>query len=155
VESTTLAQTLTEAERDVRDRFVDEYVTDYNAFAAAVRLGYAPTYAKTFSVQFMQEPYVLNRIKEQEGQQGEETEKDVHRKRLIQMLYREANSSLNSGSARVSAMTQLSKIVGVEAPVKTQTDVNLKTTEVDLSHIPVAELERMKQLVYGSRTPVH
>jgi len=140
------ADTLTKQERELRKRFVDEYLTDYDAFSAAIRLGYQEAFAQQYAKKFLTEPYTLKLIKEKEAEFGIKTEDDQHRKKIIAGLYREAHSRFNSGSARVAALTQLAKIIGIEAPVKTE----MKLTDVsqDMSHLTLEEKLAIKKKLY-------
>lgn len=143
-----LADTLTKQEKALRQRFVAEYLADYDAFAAAIRLGYQEAFAQQYAKQFLTEPYTLKLIKEKEAEFGILTEEDQHRKKIVSGLYREAHSRFNSGSARVAALTQLAKIIGIEAPVKTEQQVKLTTDSPELGHLTVAEMEEIKKKLY-------
>jgi hypothetical protein len=145
------ASALTESERAMRDRFVEQYIEDFNAIDSLIRCGYTAQYAKDYAPKFMSEPYTLNRIKARQLEIGVTTDAEIHKRRVISALYREANSMFNSGSARVSALRSIADIVGIVAPVKSEANVNVNSTGVDLSHIPVSELEAIKARVYGSK----
>lgn len=147
-----MADTLTKQEKALRQRFVAEYLADYDAIGAAIRLGYQEAFAQQYAKQFLTEPYTLKLIKEKEAEFGILTEDDQHRKKIVAGLYREAHSRFNSGSARVAALTQLAKIIGIEAPVKTQQEVRVTTDSPELSHLTVAELEEIKQKLYVKPT---
>jgi len=147
-----IAITLTDDERKLRDRFVTEYLVDYDEVQAAIRLGYTEAYARDYGKRFKSEPYTANKIKEMElGDTSEAlTPEQIARKRRIAQLERQANyyGPGSSHGARVSALTQICKIEGIEAPVKTETSVNL-TAGPDVSHLSLAELEQLKNLAYG------
>ena len=147
-----LADTLTKQERALRQRFVAEYLADYDAIGAAIRLGYQEAFAQQYAKQFLTEPYTLKLIKEKEAEFGILTEEDQHRKKIVAGLYREAHSRFNSGSARVAALTQLAKIIGIEAPVKTEQQVKLTTDSPQLGHLTVAEMEEIKKKLYDPST---
>ena len=140
-----MADTLTKQEKALRQRFVAEYLADYDSVGAAIRLGYQEAFAQQYAKQFLAEPYTLKLIKEREAEFGILTEEDQHRKKIVAGLYREAHSRFNSGSARVAALTQLAKIIGIEAPVKTQQEVRVTTDSPELGHLSVAELEEIKR----------
>ena len=143
-----LADTLTKQERALRQRFVEQYLVDYDAYSATIRLGYQEAFAQQYAKQFLAEPYTLRLIKEKEAEFGILTEEDQHRKKIVAGLYREAHSRFNSGSARVAALTQLAKIIGIEAPVKTEQQVKLTTDSPELGHLTVAEMEEIKKKLY-------
>lgn len=140
---------MTENERAIRERFVVEYLVDYDALGAAMRVGYAETYARTFASQFMQEPYVRQLISKGEQELGVVTEKDQHQRRIVAGLYRIANNRVSSSSAQVAAFSKLSSIFGLDAPVKTVQEVTVKDGGPDVSHLSVEELEEMKKKLYG------
>lgn len=141
-----LADTLTKQEKALRQRFVAEYLADYDAFGAAIRLGYQEAFAQQYAKQFLTEPYTLKLIKEKEAEFGILTAEDQHRKKIVAGLYREAHSRFNSGSARVAALTQLAKIIGIEAPVKSE--VKLTEAEHDMSHLTLEEKMAIKKKLY-------
>lgn len=143
-----MAATLTKQERTLRTRFVDEYLKDYDAIAATIRLGYSEQYAQQYAKKFMVEPYTLKAIADKEQELGLDTEEAQHRRKIVSGLYREAHSRFNSGSARVAALTQLAKIVGIEAPVKTELAVN--GGEQDLSKLSLEELKQFHELMQKS-----
>jgi len=147
-----MADTLTKQEKALRQRFVAEYLADYDSVGAAIRLGYQEVFAQQYAKQFLTEPYTLKLIKEKEAEFGILTEDDQHRKKIVAGLYREAYSRFNSGSARVAALTQLAKIIGIEAPVKTQQEVRVTTDSPELGHLSVAELEEIKRKLYVKPT---
>ena len=142
------AMPLTESERQLRDRFVKQYLEDYDQVQAAIRCGFSASYAKDYAARFMAEPYTLNRISEASKEMGAVTDEDKHRLRIVASLYREANYHGHGSShgGRVSALSQLSKILGIEAPVKT--DVKVTGIGTDLSHLSPAELEAIKSKIY-------
>lgn len=119
------APELTASERELRDRFVTEYLTDYDQYKAAIRIGYAPAYAKDFSARFMTEPYVLNKIRAAEGGDVEDTDPDVQKKMIVAGLWREARNmgAGSSQAARVAALSKLSAFYGMDAPKTTKTEV--------------------------------
>lgn len=141
-----LADTLTKQERLLRQRFVAEYLDDYDAVGAAIRLGYQEAFALQYSKKFLTEPYTLKLIKEKEAEFGILTEEDQHRKKIVSGLYREAYSRFNSGSARVSALTQIAKIIGIEAPVKSE--VKLLDADSTLGHLTLEEKIAIKKKLY-------
>lgn len=140
-----MADTLTKQERTLRQRFVEEYLADYDPVAAAIRLGYQEAFAQQYAKQFLSEPYTLRLIKEKEAEFGILTEEDQHRRRIVAGLYREAYSRFNSGSARVAALTQLAKIIGIEAPVKTE--LKVEAEQQDLSNLSLDELKQFQALM--------
>lgn len=119
--------TLNDNEVRVRELFITQYMREFDAVEAALRMGYGHELCKSVAAQFMQDAYVLNRIEQERDKLGISDENEEHKRRIVAGLYREANNKKNSGGARVSAWTQLSKILGLEAPVKT--DLNLHSDD--------------------------
>ena len=149
------AEPLTENERTIRERFAREYVVDFSGPAALIRCGYASAYADEYSKRFLNEPYTKNLIAQYEESVADLSPEE-DRKRMIKALYRLIDSPYTRDSAKVSAIAQLCKIKGLEAPVKTETELNVKNTGIDLSHMSVAELEDIKNKVYGKpKSTVH
>lgn len=143
-----MADTLGKTERKLRDRFVEEYLVDYDAFGAAIRIGYSEAFARQYSQQFMLEPYVRKRITSREQELGITTEEDQHRRKIVSGLYRIAHSPNSAASAQVAAYTQLAKIVGIEAPVKTQQEVTVTSTSPEMDHLTLEDLEAIKKKLY-------
>lgn len=115
------APELTFREKALRDKFVAEYLTDYNQVAAAIRIGYPKSYAKEYAARFMEESYVLKKIREQESTSDEVTA-DVMKKRIMAGLVREANYNGpgSSQAARVAALSKLAQMHGMDAPSRTE-----------------------------------
>lgn len=113
---------LTSKERDIRDRFVAEYVIDYDAKRAALRVGYTESFAETYSQKFLNEAYVQQKIKKFELDEAEDDkgEADSDRRRIRAGLMREAHyrGPGSSHAARVAALAQLAKIRDMEASKK-------------------------------------
>lgn len=120
---------LTTSEMALRDKFVKEYLKDYDAYAACIRIGYAAAFAKEFCVRFMQETYVLNKIKQVEiAPPEEDLDETVQRRKVYASLWREANTfGLGSSqSARVAALAKLSAFLGMDAPTRSQQELTGK-----------------------------
>jgi hypothetical protein len=119
-------QYLTAPEKALRDRFVAQYLVDYDAYKACIRIGYTPPFAKEFSNRFLNEQYVLTKIAETEGTKGEvKPDEEAEKKRIIAGLWREANNLGygSSQSARVAALAKLSAFYGMDAPTKSKTEL--------------------------------
>lgn len=119
------APPLTQGEMDLRDKFVKEYLADYDPLKAAIRIGYAPAYAKQFSQQFMLEPYVLGKIRAAEGGDIEDTDPEVQKKMVLAGLWREARNFGfgSSQAARVAALSKISAFYGMDAPKTSKTEL--------------------------------
>jgi hypothetical protein len=123
--TSSLAPALTKAEMELRDRFVVEYLTDYDPYKSCIRIGYAPAYAKDFSQRFMTEPYVLQKIREAEGGTTDDLDVVAQKKMIVSALWREAKNmgAGSSQAARVAALSKLSAFYGMDAPKQNKTEL--------------------------------
>lgn len=119
---------LSSAEKAVRDRFVKEYLLDYDAKAAAIRCGYGESFAGAYADKFMLEPYVLQQIKARELEFADDpvAEEEATKRIIRASLLREANyrGPGSSHSARVNALAKLAVIHDMDAPTKIEADIN-------------------------------
>lgn len=115
----------TARELKLRDQFVKEYLTDYNAVEAAIRVGYMRSIAKEYAVRFMDEPYVLRKIKSMEEAPVEEVDTETMRKRIKMGLYKEANNfALGATHAgRVAAWAKLAQLEGMEPAARVKNEI--------------------------------
>lgn len=115
-------------EKALRDFFINEYLVDYDATAAAIRVGYGRAIAKEFGARFMQEPYVLRQISKREGSvdPNNPEDDDAARRKIIAGLVRESNyrGPGSSQAARVAALSRLSQIYGMDMSKKPEDDPN-------------------------------
>lgn len=114
-------------EKALRDFFINEYLVDYDAVGAAVRVGYGKSYAKDFAQRFMQEPYVLREIQRKEGSVNLQSEDpEAAKKRIIAGLTREANyrGPGSSQSARVAALSRLATLYEMDPKDKVKEPEN-------------------------------
>jgi hypothetical protein len=114
---------LDDDDKEIRASFVREYVYDYNAVAACLRIGFMQPFASQYAKTFMNESYVQKLIREVvSGDNGENDESDI--KQIKASLKREANyhGMDSSHGARVQALGKLVSIHGMEK--KTESTVN-------------------------------
>ena len=109
-------------EKEVRDNFIEEYFIDFDVVKAARRLGYEGQFAVKFGYQFIDESYVARTIAKKEKEQSlipEDEEKETIRK-IRSSLLKEAqfNGEGASHAARISALSKLATIYGMDAPQK-------------------------------------
>lgn len=114
---------LTAQEKELRDLFVREFLTDFDEVAACIRCGFLDSYAKQYAIQFMGETYVRRRIVELSRDIGnvDNKEKTAETKQvIITSLFREANyrGSGASHGARIAALSKLASLHGMDAPTK-------------------------------------
>lgn len=119
---------LTGPEKELRIRFVDEFMYDRSPVAAAMRVGFGAAFATEFSQRFMGESFVRKLIREKEEQltSNEPGQLDAKRKMVEQALLHEANyrGPGSSHSARVTALTNLAKLYGMEVKETAPEDEN-------------------------------
>lgn len=137
---------LTANEQELRRRFVHEYMKDFSPYDAAVRLGYAGSFAEQYARQFLSETFTLQLIDEQKQRLGLCDEQAEHKRRIVAGLYKEASCPFNSGAARVGAYSQLSRIFGIEAPAKTQ-EVLPSLGASDLNRLPEEDLVELERIL--------
>lgn len=111
------------AARALRDRFVTEYLTDYDQYAAALRVGYRADIATEYGKKLMTCPYVLQQIRLRQ-MTAEDNPEDM-KKVIMAGLVREANyrGAGASQSARVAALSKLASIHGMDAPIRSKTEL--------------------------------
>jgi hypothetical protein len=100
-------------------------LADYDAYKAAIRIGYAPAYAKDFCQRFMQEPYVLGKIRNAEGGNVDDADPEVQKRMVLAGLWREARNfgAGSSQAARVAALSKISAFFGMDAPKTSKTEL--------------------------------
>lgn len=125
-------ENLTEAHKTVRETFVFEYVKDFNATNAILRMGQAGTiqYIRKKGSEFLREPYVQKLI----DKYLSETKEDsiVTRQRVLAGLTKEANNAIES-SVRVTAWCNIGKMLGMYIEKK-----EVKVTGSGVMLVPVA-----------------
>jgi phage terminase small subunit len=107
-----LEQPLTEQERILRDHFVDQYLKDFNAYQACIRIGFQASFALEWSTRLFQDGYVQRKI-----QHMTRTQKitDEEAKTLLENeLLRIAQCA--SDAARVSAIREFNAMKGWSKP---------------------------------------
>lgn len=111
-----------EREKAIRVQFVKEYLIDYDEINAAVRCGFARTFAEEYAKNFMEEVFVQQLIAEGKNRidvDGLMDSKEV-KSQILHALLREANQFGKgaSHSARVAALGKLVDVYGLDAPKK-------------------------------------
>lgn len=122
-----MAPELSKDEKELRDKFVAEYLFDFDRVAAAIRVGFLPSFALEWSQKFLDESYVRQKIAqgmkattEDDAKEEEETKRRIRASLLREANYRGAGSS---HAARVGALSKLSSFYGMDAPIKTQQEM--------------------------------
>lgn len=117
---------LSESEKQIRKSFVTEYLKDYDALSACIRIGYESTFAKTYSVQFMQEPFTLNLILEEQRRKRTKEEDADERHAVLRITVNSLKEVAQRGGdrARVGACKLLTELYGVEEDLRMKTAVS-------------------------------
>ncbi len=113
---------LTPEELFIRNLFIAEYMVDYNAAAACIRVGFHPDQAEDFAAQFMREGYVLRGVAEQQQQPISASQASIMRSQVIHKLWEESNGPFARPSERVGALTSLTRALAIELKEDTGDD---------------------------------
>lgn len=118
-----MGQELSEQEKYVRDRFAEEYMFDEDAYAACIRIGFLSTFAKEYAKRFLNETYVLNKLRElSEAKEKDESEAKKDDERTVLITLRQAMKN-GPYASRVAAAAKLASILGLDAPIKSQNEL--------------------------------
>lgn len=111
-------------ERQLRDLFVQEYLYDRDRIKAAKRCGFAEAFAKHYAELFWGEPYVQQRLRQEEERiaNGEKEDLDKQDEKLVRATLRQL-AQVGSTTSRVSAAAKLAVILGMDAPAKSEQTV--------------------------------
>lgn len=116
----------TPAQKALRDMFVNEYLIDYDAVAAAQRCGFERQFAREFATKFMDEAYVqqrINAIKFADMDPQAETKYNQARVKAALMFEAHYRGPGSSHAARVAALSKLAALNGLENPKKIEATV--------------------------------
>lgn len=125
-----MQQELSPDEKKLRDNFVTEYLKDYDAWAAATRVGYLRTVAYDYASLLMQEPYVQREIERRRSalpdSPKEATAQNKHKVEhlLWELAYYKGPGA--SHSARVAATAKLCNIYDMDGTTKIKSEVTHK-----------------------------
>ncbi|QJI53338.1 terminase small subunit [Alteromonas phage vB_AcoS-R7M] len=116
IDSQLREETLTEDEMLLRELFVKEYLVDYNAYFAALRVGFHSSFAAEYAKKLMGEGFVRRLIAKQEREQASDDQQNLSKAQVEKYLFREANyyGPGASHGARVSALSKLANIYGMD-----------------------------------------
>lgn len=79
---------LSDMEKQLRDNFVREYLTDGNPYKAAIRVGFQAAFAKDYAAKFMNESYVLQQIESVRQRKVPEATLDAYDKNIVRDVLR-------------------------------------------------------------------
>jgi hypothetical protein len=126
-----MQQELSPVEKQLRDRFVTEYLTDHNAYLAAIRVGYIKSVASDYASFLMSDPYVQREISRRTTDTSKANSKEQltqDRHTVKQWLIQEArfHGIGSSHSARVQALAKLCNILDMDGTTKIKSEVTHK-----------------------------
>lgn len=110
--------TPSEAQKALWDRFVLEYVKDFNPIAANIRLGFNAIYAKEYAAVFMSTPYIAREILKAKSTPVNEVDRLTSLKAQVESALVQA---MNCGDPKISvlAATRIGEMHGfMQAPDK-------------------------------------
>jgi phage terminase small subunit len=107
-----------------QNRFVEEYVTDFNASRAAVSAGYSEKTARSIASELLTKPDIRSAIKQQLDKLSAET--FINREMILTGLLKEAmdRGERCTSAARISAWDKLAKVSGLYIDVQVTTTVD-------------------------------
>lgn len=131
------------SDKELRDKFISEYLRDYNAYASCVRIGFMDEEAFETAKAFMEEPYVKRGIADAEDSRAKhlrvtESEdlsqlpagfvphnEETDKQRIVSGLFREAfyKGPGATHNSRVSALGTLAKIYKLDKEEAKDIDV--------------------------------
>jgi phage terminase small subunit len=107
-----------------QERFVNEFLVDFDASKSAVRAGYSEQSAKSIGSENLSKPYIKEAIKLQLDKLSAET--FINREMILTGLLKEAmdRGERSTSAARVSAWDKLAKVSGLYLDVQVTTTVD-------------------------------
>lgn len=147
---------LNEREKEIRNRFAVEYVKCRDPVKSAIKVGYNDMAAREYAVRFMNEAYTLAAIDIAENmvENSDESGMSPEQLKIKRLLFLEAEDRTYgaSHSARVSALSKLASICGMESPIRLESNVNHSGSlshSFDFSSLKKHELELVRKLLEG------
>lgn len=109
-------EALSESEKALRERFISEFMKDFDPFFAALRTGFQPTYATEWGKRLYQCSYVQGRIADLMRKPDENPDEALAKKRaLLENVYLEAMQR-GPYASRVAAGRAYAALHGWEKP---------------------------------------
>lgn len=107
-----------------QDRFVEEYVTDFNASRSAVSAGYSEKTARSIASELLTKPDIRSAIKLHLEKLSTET--FINREMILTGLLKEAmdRGERSTSASRVNAWDKLAKVSGLYLDVQVTTTVD-------------------------------
>jgi len=107
-----------------QQRFIEEYVIDFNATKAAINAGYSEKTARSIGCELLTKPDIRSAIKQQLEQLSADSY--VSREVILTGLLKEAmgTGENSTPASRVNAWSQLGKLSGLYADATPQTSID-------------------------------
>lgn len=106
-----LEPALTEKEVILRDAFVAEYLKDFDAYQACLRLGFQATYAVQWANTLFNDGYVQRKITFMTRTPENSPEQEAHDRAMVEVTLRKVMQR-GSDSARVAAVREFRALKG-------------------------------------------
>lgn len=106
-----LEPALTEKEVILRDAFVAEYLKDFDAYQACLRLGFQATYAVQWAQTLFNDGYVQRKITYMTRTPENSPEQEAHDRAMVEVTLRKVMQR-GSDSARVAAVREFRALKG-------------------------------------------
>src|SRR5262245_50996263 len=110
-----LEPALTEQEQLLRDHFVSEYIKDFDAYKACLRLGFQATWAIEWSKRLYEDGYVQRKLQFLLSKPANTPEQDAADKAMVEATLRVVMQR-GSDSARVAAAREFNAMRGWSKP---------------------------------------
>lgn len=117
---------LTESEKALRDKFVDEYLVDFKPYEACIRVGFMAAFARQWADKFMDESYVQRRIRERKFKAPEDEKAQAEIDKQIALSALRQAAQHGPYPSRVAAASRLVTMLGIDAPTKVQNDITMR-----------------------------
>lgn len=118
---------MTPAEKELRDKFIAQYMLDFDAWAACIRIGHVKEVALDKATEYMTEPYVQQQIASRSYSDDLDPKAAAKRKRrqIEASLMREAHyrGPGSTHAARVAALSRLCGIHDMDEAAKAKANV--------------------------------
>lgn len=115
LDSRQLEPALTAQEQLLRDAFVAEYLKDFDAYKACIRMGFLVTYAVQWSQNLINDGYVQRKIAFMTAKPAESPEQEAMDRAMVEMTLRQVMKQ-GSDSARVAAAGKFMILKGWDKP---------------------------------------
>jgi len=129
-----------------QERFVEEYLVDFNATQAAVRSGYSKKTARVIGQENLLKPAIAKSIADHRASLTQKTE--LTREMIVEGLKHEARYTGKNAShgARVAAWTQLGRIEGIYE------EDNIQKNRLDVGELIARMPPEIREALLNERT---